>query len=173
MSTRTGPWASAAPGPAVARAALTEPPASSRLNPDVGAARPAVAPGGLTLLVMGDPAALRAGRLGRPPVNNYSTATARARPAKGAPPAASPVKVSDVTIRSLSDVFKMLADRSRLTIVLALAQDGELHVSALCDLLGQSQPAVSHHLTLMRMAGLVGYRRDGKHNFYHLASRHV
>src|SRR5262249_51619096 len=121
----------------------------------------------------GRPAPRRAGRLGRPAVTNHYTATVRARPAKGPPPAAAPVKVSDATIRSLSDVFKMLADRSRLTIVLALSQEGELHVSALCDLLGQSQPAVSHHLTLMRMAGLVGFRRDGKHNFYHLASRHV
>jgi ArsR family transcriptional regulator, arsenate/arsenite/antimonite-responsive transcriptional repressor len=73
----------------------------------------------------------------------------------------------------MTDVFKLLADKSRLKIVLALAQDSELHVSALCDLLGQSQPAVSHHLTLMRMVGLVGFRRDGKHNFYHLASGHV
>jgi ArsR family transcriptional regulator len=55
-----------------------------------------------------------------------------------------------------------------LKIVLALAQNGEMHVTALCDLLGQTQPAVSHHLTLMRARGLVGYRRDGKHNFYHL-----
>ena len=58
----------------------------------------------------------------------------------------------------------------RLKILLALAQDGELHVSALCELLGQQQPAVSHHLTLLRMAGLVGYRRDGKHNYYRLES---
>ena len=43
----------------------------------------------------------------------------------------------------------------------------------MCDLLGQSQPAVSHHLTLMRMVGLVGYTRTGKHNYYHLASGHV
>jgi ArsR family transcriptional regulator len=85
----------------------------------------------------------------------------------------SPIKVSDSTIHRMTDVFKLLADKSRLKIVLALAQDGELHVSALCDLLGQSQPAVSHHLTLMRMVGLVGFRRDGKHNYYHLASGHV
>ena len=85
----------------------------------------------------------------------------------------SPIRVSDETIARLTAVFKLLADASRLKIVLALAQDGELHVSALCDLLGQSQPAVSHHLTLMRMVGLVGYRRDGKHNYYHLASAHV
>jgi ArsR family transcriptional regulator len=35
-------------------------------------------------------------------------------------------------------------------------------------MLGQSQPAVSHHLTLLRMAGLVGFRREGKFNFYRM-----
>jgi ArsR family transcriptional regulator, arsenate/arsenite/antimonite-responsive transcriptional repressor len=84
-----------------------------------------------------------------------------------------PIKISDQTLHRMTDVFKLLADRSRLKIVLALAQDGELHVSALCELLRQSQPAVSHHLTLMRMVGLVGYTRHGKHNYYHLASGHV
>ena len=79
-------------------------------------------------------------------------------------------RVSDQTIEGLADVFKLLADKSRLKILLSLAQDGEMHVSALCDMLGQSQPAVSHHLTLLRMAGLVGYRRDGKHNFYRVES---
>ena len=82
----------------------------------------------------------------------------------------SAILVSDSTIYRLTEVFKLLADKSRLKILLALAQDGELHVSALCELLNQSQPAVSHHLTLMRMTGLVGYRRDGKHNFYRLDS---
>ena len=98
---------------------------------------------------------------------------ARAAKAPAAPVTTSPIKVSESTIHRLTDVFKLLADKSRLKIVLALAQDGELHVSALCDLLGQSQPAVSHHLTLMRMVGLVGFNRQGKHNFYHLASGHV
>jgi ArsR family transcriptional regulator len=78
--------------------------------------------------------------------------------------------VSESTIAGLADVFRLLADKSRLKILLALAQDGELHVSALCQLLGQSQPAVSHHLTLLRMANLVGYRRDGKHNYYRAES---
>jgi DNA-binding transcriptional ArsR family regulator len=80
------------------------------------------------------------------------------------------LKVADRTIEGLSEIFKLLADRSRLKILLALAQDGELHVSALCELLQQSQPAVSHHLTLLRMRNLVGFRRDGKHNFYRLDS---
>ena len=86
---------------------------------------------------------------------------------------ASPLKVSDATIRDLTSVFKLLADKSRLKIVLALAQLGPMHVSALCDLLGQTQPAVSHHLTLMRIVGLVGYDRNGKHNFYYLASDYL
>lgn len=80
----------------------------------------------------------------------------------------------------MTAVFKLLSDASRLKIVLALAEHGEMHVSALCAMLNQkekkdkySQPAVSHHLTLMRMIGLVGFRRDGKHNYYHLVSAHV
>ena len=80
------------------------------------------------------------------------------------------MRVPDPTIARLSEIFKLMADKSRLKILLALAQEGELHVTALCDLLGQSQPAVSHHLTLLRMAGLVGYRRDGKHNYYRVDS---
>jgi ArsR family transcriptional regulator len=78
--------------------------------------------------------------------------------------------ITDSTIGGLTEVFKLLADKSRLKILLALAHEGEMHVSALCAMLGQSQPAVSHHLTLLRMAGLVGYRRDGKHNYYRVDS---
>ncbi|MFO0844568.1 MAG: metalloregulator ArsR/SmtB family transcription factor [Gemmataceae bacterium] len=84
-----------------------------------------------------------------------------------------PLKVSDDTIADLTSVFKLLADKSRLKIVLALAQQGPMHVSALCKLLGQTQPAVSHHLTLMRIVGLVGYDRNGKHNYYYLASDYL
>lgn len=74
------------------------------------------------------------------------------------------------TLSGLTRVFKQLADESRLRILLALAQEGEMHVSALCQMLGQTQPAVSHHLTLLRMTGLVGFRRQGKHNFYRVES---
>jgi ArsR family transcriptional regulator, arsenate/arsenite/antimonite-responsive transcriptional repressor len=44
-------------------------------------------------------------------------------------------------------------------------------VRALCDLLGDSQPAVSHHLALLRVAGLIERRREGKHNYYGLKTR--
>ncbi len=80
------------------------------------------------------------------------------------------VKIGSRTLGALSRVFKQLGDGSRLKILMALSQEGELHVSALCDLLEQTQPAVSHHLTLLRMSGLVGYRRQGKNNYYRLES---
>ena len=65
-------------------------------------------------------------------------------------------------------IFKLLSDKTRLRILLYLDREKELHVKALCQKLGQSQPAVSHHLALLREAGLIESRRAGKHNFYSL-----
>ena len=72
-------------------------------------------------------------------------------------------------MRWLTEVFKGLADRSRLHILLMLVRHGELNVSAIGEELGQSQPAVSHHLHQLKQAGLIDYRREGKFNFYRLA----
>ncbi|MCH8045018.1 MAG: metalloregulator ArsR/SmtB family transcription factor [Planctomycetes bacterium] len=76
--------------------------------------------------------------------------------------------MSDDVSKQLVQLFKLLSDETRLRILFYLRQQEELHVRALCDLLKQSQPAVSHHLALLRVAGLIEARRDGKHNFYHL-----
>src|SRR5262249_19296499 len=62
--------------------------------------------------------------------------------------AAPPLAVSEPTIERLTEVLKMLADKNRLKVVVALGQYGKMHVTDLCKLLKQSQPAVSHHLTL-------------------------
>ena len=72
------------------------------------------------------------------------------------------------SIRQLARVFRALADEHRLHILALLAADGEMSVSAIGGELGQSQPAVSHHLTQLRTAGLIDYRRDGKFNYYRL-----
>ena len=74
--------------------------------------------------------------------------------------------------KDLVQVFKLLSDETRLRILLYLMREGELHVTALCEKLGQSQPAVSHHLALLRVAGLIEARRDGKHNFYSICRNH-
>ena len=74
--------------------------------------------------------------------------------------------------KDLVQVFKLLADETRLKILLYLTREGELNVTALCDRLHQSQPAVSHHLALLRDARLIEPRRDGKHNFYSVQKSH-
>lgn len=74
--------------------------------------------------------------------------------------------------KDLVQVFKLLSDETRLRILLYLMREGELHVTALCEKLGQSQPAVSHHLALLRVAGLIEARRDGKHNYYSICRNH-
>jgi ArsR family transcriptional regulator len=81
-------------------------------------------------------------------------------------------ELSDQLEKDLVQVFKLLSDETRLRVLLYLAREGELHVTALCDKLGQSQPAVSHHLALLRVAGLIEARRDGKHNFYSVRAKH-
>ena len=70
------------------------------------------------------------------------------------------------SVRDLSQVFKLMSDETRLRILLYLAKNQELHVTDICNRLGQSQPAVSHHLALLRVSGLIEARREGKHNFY-------
>jgi len=75
-------------------------------------------------------------------------------------------EISDQLERDLTQIFKLLSDETRLRILMYLIREGELHVTALYERLQQSQPAVSHHLALLRVAGLIEPRRDGKHNFY-------
>jgi ArsR family transcriptional regulator len=74
--------------------------------------------------------------------------------------------VSDQAIRDAVQVFRLLSDESRLRILIYLVQNGELNVTDLCNRLRQGQPAVSHHLALLRVSGLIEPRREGKHNFY-------
>ncbi|MBX6313228.1 MAG: metalloregulator ArsR/SmtB family transcription factor [Isosphaeraceae bacterium] len=81
-------------------------------------------------------------------------------------------EVSDQAVRDLAQVFKLMSDETRLRILLYLAQSGELHVTDLCNRLGQSQPAVSHHLALLRVSGLIESRREGKHNYYSVRTDH-
>lgn len=63
-------------------------------------------------------------------------------------------------IDKLEDVFKALADKTRLRI-LALLGAGEVCVCNIHDTLGLPQPTVSRHLAYLRRAGLVDVRRDG------------
>jgi ArsR family transcriptional regulator len=72
----------------------------------------------------------------------------------------------------LAGQFKALSDPTRLAIVNQLAGSGELCV---CNLepLGLSQPTISHHLRILREAGLVESTRRGTWAFYRLVPEAV
>ncbi len=94
------------------------------------------------------------------------------RPVRQKPPVADNNQLPDQLQHDLVQLFKLLSDETRLRVLMYLYREDELHVSALCERLQQSQPAVSHHLALLREAGLIGCRRDGKHNFYSIRQTH-
>ncbi len=66
-------------------------------------------------------------------------------------------------------LFKNLADETRLGIVLLLKARGELCVCDLCTALAQSQPKISRHLAMLRESGLLLDRKQGKWVHYRLS----
>ena len=63
--------------------------------------------------------------------------------------------------------YAALAEPNR-RLILDLLRGGEQPVSALVDRVGISQPGVSKHLRVLREAGLVGSRAEGKQRLYAL-----
>lgn len=71
----------------------------------------------------------------------------------------------------LAAAFKQLGDVTRLRVIRHLANDGATNVTELCEAMGMTQPAVSHHLALLRHGGLIESTRCGKNNMYNLTPR--
>jgi len=72
----------------------------------------------------------------------------------------------------LAELFKVLADETRLKIVYLLSQE-ELCVCDIAAILGLTVSNVSHHLRVLRVAHLVKFRREGKQVYYSLDDDHV
>ena len=63
-------------------------------------------------------------------------------------------------------LFRTLADPTRRAIFERLVREGELTVRALTDHSGVSQPAISKHLSALKLAGLVQDRPEGRQTHY-------
>ena len=70
------------------------------------------------------------------------------------------------------EVFRMLADATRIRVLYALS-GRELSVNELAEKVGKPAPSVSQHLAKLRMARLVRTRRAGTTIFYSLENEHV
>ena len=80
--------------------------------------------------------------------------------------------MSKKTFLLLAETFQALGDSSRIQIIWALSQ-GELCVNDVAEILDMSQPAVSHHLRMLRNLHLVKRRKDGRISFYSLDDDHI
>jgi len=87
--------------------------------------------------------------------------------APGAPPLAAEAA------EELARGFKALSDPTRVAIVNRLAGAGEVCVCELVADFELSQPTISHHLKILREAGLVESRRRGTWAYYRLVPEAV
>lgn len=67
-----------------------------------------------------------------------------------------------------ADIFKCFAQSSRLKLMKLLATTEELSVTELAAALGVKHSTISKHLNLLRLQGLVKFRRQGQLSYYSL-----
>lgn len=75
-------------------------------------------------------------------------------------------RLTDELARAVSERARALADPTRLTIATALARTDELCVCDVAWVCERPENLVSHHLRILRSAGLVASRREGKMVMY-------
>src|ERR1700730_2314510 len=83
-----------------------------------------------------------------------------------------PAVIPEDQVNLIVEVFRMLADPTRIRVLWALT-GGELAVNELAEQLGKPAPSVSQHLAKLRMARLARTRREGTTIFYSLENEHV
>ncbi|MFD1130558.1 ArsR/SmtB family transcription factor [Paenibacillus provencensis] len=77
-------------------------------------------------------------------------------------------KLSKNDFQDMAQIFKVLADHTRLKVAYALCDEDELCVCDVANIIGSSMAATSHHLRLLRNMGIANYRKEGKLVFYSL-----
>ena len=81
--------------------------------------------------------------------------------------------VSAATAESIAELFRLLSDPTRVRLLYALLEAGELCVCDLAAASGTPESATSHALRLLRTAGVVRNRRSGRVVYYRLDDAHV
>lgn len=76
-------------------------------------------------------------------------------------------------LTSLAQLFRLLGDPTRVRVLYALLEVGEMCVSDLAAAVDSQESTVSQALRLLRASGAVVGRRDGRMVFYRLADDHV
>lgn len=84
-------------------------------------------------------------------------------------------KISDEMIQEtlekfqhMAPVFNVLADENRQLMVMALGKYDRLNVKELNEIIPLSRPAISHHLKILKQAGIINNKKQGTENYYYL-----
>ncbi len=80
--------------------------------------------------------------------------------------------ISDLESESISDLFKVLGDTTRIKILKVLYL-GETSVSDIARALSMSASAISHQLRVLKSANIVKYKKQGKQSLYFLSDSHI
>ena len=83
------------------------------------------------------------------------------------------IRVDPDLANGVAEIFKLLGDPTRVSILLTLDDHDELCVHEIAEHIGASETKVSQALRLLRTAGIVRNRRDGRHIHYRLDDDHV
>lgn len=81
-------------------------------------------------------------------------------------------RISEDQSAELADVFRLMADPTRLRIIL-FCLDAPKSVSVIAEALKLSPSLVSHHLRLLRASRLIQARREGNRVFYMVTDEHI
>jgi ArsR family transcriptional regulator len=72
----------------------------------------------------------------------------------------------------VAELFRAFSDTSRVRILSAIL-DQEVNISALAEMIGVTESAVSHHMRGLRQMHLVQARREGKEVYYSVKDPHI
>jgi len=82
-------------------------------------------------------------------------------------------EIAEQNTNGVANIFKALADDTRVKVAYALTLEEELCVCDVANTVGATTATASHHLRLLRKMGLAKYRKEGKLVFYSLDDDHV
>lgn len=80
--------------------------------------------------------------------------------------------LDEFTASQVAELFRVFSDTSRVRILSVIVEQ-ELNISALAELIGITEPAISNHIRWLRLMKIVHARRDGKEVFYSVNDPHI
>ncbi len=80
--------------------------------------------------------------------------------------------LEEQTAAHVAELFRAFSDPRRVRILYAILEK-EMNISALAELVGVSESAVSHHMRGLRQLRIVQARREGREVYYSIFDPHV